>query len=422
MLNSEEFTELISVLSIEDLSDLALLSTKVDFVNKFSAKNENKFKFCSTLDKTTKTSLGRCLSVTLDKTWSRANDAPVISQLTSSCLNLIRLLSRDSDLIESFENSSLLSLIQHMANLVDSTQQLDSENVCVQALKSISNLVYNSKYAQEYYASSDSLIDALTDRFKRFSRLTDNKDDAEYQIMIFNLRILFLLTIFSKSLREKLKEKMQLTSYLTEIINRIMNPVGDQAEICYLKSSDIECIVEVLKLLFNLTMDITSVKANADLIMGMAGGSTDQTQFSNISQEEEILLTNLLSVLRDLMTRQVDSLKQNDLHTNIINLLTNIPTNCYRELLTPAVHSNDEQQFEGKKLQVITLILSFMSKKVAIYLEKPSGPSADELYPVLLLLSLMSKSNKTIRHFCRAQILPPLKTKHVIGLPQEGIL
>ena len=61
-----------------------------------------------------------------------------------------------------------------------------------------------------------------------------------------------------------------------------------------------------------------------------------------------------------------------------------------------------------------------MSKRVTNYLEKPSGSNADQLYPVLLLLSLMSKSNRNIRHYCRLKILPPLKTNDVLDLPQQG--
>ncbi len=221
-------------------------------------------------------------------------------------------------------------------------------------------------------------------------------------------------------------------------------------------------------------------------------------------EEEEAHLLHLVSVLRDLITCKIEPtedkelaqkhlLKQNDLHTNIINLLTNIPHVCFDELMTPCLsnspkssmkifvdysmkrrgsakntsnlsirvahnnkrfsrkskrtrkienktsptseqsspNSNDylislispdeDFEYEGKNVEAITLILSFMSKHVNNYLNKPCGSNADQLYPVLLLLSLMSKSNKIIRHYCRQKILPPLKKKDVLSLPQEGL-
>lgn len=82
--------------------------------------------------------------------------------------------------------------------------------------------------------------------------------------------------------------------------------------------------------------------------------------------------------------------------------------------------SDESLEFEGKNLEVIELILSFMTKNITSYLEKPNGSNADQLYPVLLLLSLMSKSNRTIRRYCRIKILPPLKTNDIIDLPQQG--
>ncbi len=94
--------------------------------------------------------------------------------------------------------------------------------------------------------------------------------------------------------------------------------------------------------------------------------------------------------------------------------------NLKDEYLLSLISPDEDFEFEGKNLEAITIILSFMSKRVTNYLEKPSGSNADQLYPVLLLLSLMSKSNRNIRHYCRLKILPPLKTNDVLDLPQQG--
>ena len=332
MIDASEFNELINHLNINEIINTCGVSstlhtelqTKIDFVNAFNRKHENKFKFCS-LDKQIKQKLGQSLTDTLKKTWTCLNKSETSSDetsilkalylnLTSSCLNFIRLVSRDSELIDSFENSELLAQIQIIANLslaqlenlsLEETTVVDSmltttdrEILNVNALKSISNLTYNSKFVQDFYAENG-VGEAITLHLRLFNSAaysnyapTANEENNSYNIMIFNLRILFLLTILNKTLRQKLKEQLEVLTYLIEIIDQIMkerlnvnvddanvllnNCVSlsngsDQADFCYLKLIDIEYIIEILKILFNLTMDITSVKANAAAAMGSYG-------------------------------------------------------------------------------------------------------------------------------------------------------
>lgn len=70
---------------------------------------------------------------------------------------------------------------------------------------------------------------------------------------------------------------------------------------------------------------------------------------SNNNEEEEAHLMHLVSVLRDLITCRLEQItdgnddsaaslnnpKLIDLHSNVINLLTNMPSTCYEELLSP---------------------------------------------------------------------------------------
>lgn len=75
------------------------------------------------------------------------------------------------------------------------------------------------------------------------------------------------------------------------------------------------------------------------------------SSISNNNEEEEAHLMHLVSVLRDLITCRLETTgsesgvelssstisnpKLIDLHSNIINLLTNMPSTCYEELLSP---------------------------------------------------------------------------------------
>ena len=186
--------------------------------------------------------------------------------------------------------------------------------------------------------------------------------------MLFNLRILFLLTALNKDLRMKLREKLQVITYLIEIIDQIMKErlnediallnselaemtraadqdasslAGDQLSVfdfCYLKSIDIDFINEILKILYNLTIDITSTvnSGNTALALGIRTAH---------SEEDEAHLMHLVSVLRDLVTcrleEEYDLIKSTNklkmLHSNIINLITNMPNICYEELMTPSI-------------------------------------------------------------------------------------
>ena len=108
-------------------------------------------------------------------------------------------------------------------------------------------------------------------------------------VVMFNLRVLFLLTVFSRELRNKLREKLQVVTYLIEIIDQVMKErlngclaaaaaaaaaaaqdangcasIGDDqlgggdlvpADYCLLKIVDVDFIIEILKILYNLTMD-----------------------------------------------------------------------------------------------------------------------------------------------------------------------
>ena len=634
-----QLSELVSQLrNIESSSNSKETSNiqKLNILSAFNKRYENTFKF-SKLDASIKKQFCLILNNILKECWSylnslntkpaaeTPNDEANLKQtsisLISSCLDTIRLISRDTELIDIFENNDLLKIIQTIANLTVSNETLlleslninesesakptdlaqhpfsirDKEQLNVSALKAMSNLTYNSKFVQDFYVANDA-AEAITIHLRLFTpaAYTLPNEDNKTNIMIFNLRILFLLTIFNKELRQQLSEKLQVILYLIEIIDQIMkerlsvndaelaenitntsqlphqSSLIDRSDYCYLKSIDVDYIIEILKILYNLTMDIPSVKANAASTMGQNNGSIILNDKS-MHEEEEAHLMHLVSVLRDLMTCRIEQdnkqteltssssqqhtelmakllAKQNELHSNIVNLLTNMPTICFEELMTPCIlnspqsntvvqfaeppsvkktafyshaslnvrmaHNNkrnsrrskrinkknqksslhkilssseerlatssanlddlklegsrsvndcsshttsasfmkplpppppspalantttmnpldsdwlllvntdEDLEFDGKNMEAISIILSFMSRNVTSYLSKPHSYNADQLYPVFLLLSLMAKANKLIRKYCRFKILPPLKEKDLVHLPENGL-
>ena len=78
-------------------------------------------------------------------------------------------------------------------------------------------------------------------------------------------------------------------------------------------------------------------------------------------------------------------------------------------------------------MEAIAIILSYMNRHVNNYLKvsddtirNVNEKNADQIYPVMMLLSLMSKANKRIRNYCKLKVLPPLKRDDLVNLPQSG--
>jgi hypothetical protein len=123
---------------------------------------------------------------------------------------------------------------------------------------------------------------------------------------------------------------------------------------CYLKEVDIEYIIEILKILFNLTIDANK----ADKLMSdTTGPKIIELNDRQVELEEEAHYMHLVSVLRDLLTCKQETTsrktsKIDDMHSNIINLLTNMPSICFEELLTPSFSDdNDNSDKKGDNSQ-----------------------------------------------------------------------
>jgi hypothetical protein len=140
-------------------------------------------------------------------------------QLASECLSTIRILSRDTDLVRIFDAKSddLLATVQRLANLADlsdvhvnngETLKLARQQVCVDALKAISNLIYNSGYVQTFYVRAN-VADTIIGHLKSFdvellSTPPPQASSLAATMFLFDLRIMFLLTTFNRELRIRL--------------------------------------------------------------------------------------------------------------------------------------------------------------------------------------------------------------------------
>ncbi|CAC5386463.1 Synembryn-A,Synembryn,Synembryn-B [Mytilus coruscus] len=107
--------------------------------------------------------------------------------------------------------------------------------------------------------------------------------------------------------------------------------------------------------------------------------------------------------------------------SHTVNLLTNIPRDCYQELLIPLNEmdiegmENKEVEYDGRNMEAIILLLNFLFSR----LDRPYKSLKESLTPILHCLCEMCRANRSIRKFCRVRVLPPLKDE-VKKLPEEG--
>ncbi|XP_023223249.1 synembryn-A-like [Centruroides sculpturatus] len=255
-----------------------------------------------------------------------------------------------------------------------------------------------------------------------------------HDIKFFDMRMLFLLTALCAEIRPKLRNNLHGTIYLMEVLDLILKcnaerlleqnlhhkkegkkrysrgsrkqkgnkcfPDAEQYINPCLSVEEVDLACEVLKVLFNLTVNIDRY---------------------NLDEEEEAHFMRLVSILHDILlcdTSTVD--KKNELHSHTVNLLTNMPTSSYEELLIPITDipidksDNKEHEYEGMSMEVISVLLKFMENRLDKKTEIKEG-----LTPVLTCLCECARANRTIRKYLRIKVLPPLKD--VMNRPEEGM-
>lgn len=170
------------------------------------------------------------------------------------------------------------------------------------------------------------------------------------------MKLLFLITALNDDVRTRVRDDYHGLTYLVEILDLI---IKERAEFkdgkIVLNDSQVDLLNEIMKVLFNITVrNETSVATE---------------------EEEEIQFRRIAIVLHDLLLCTADSAtKQTELLSNAINLLTNVPTACYSELIIP-MHSDQEATtsaaipkhekiFEKYDLTAIDIVLGFLRKKL----------------------------------------------------------
>ncbi|KYO36424.1 synembryn-B [Alligator mississippiensis] len=153
-----------------------------------------------------------------------------------------------------------------------------------------------------------------------------------------------------------------------------------------------DCAIEALKALFNVTLDSWNVH----------------------SKNESHQFRYMAAILRHcLLIMGPTEDKTEELHSNAVNLLSNVPVSCLDVLISPSSEEETNLKYNGMNMDAIQVLLDFMEKRI------DKGTSYREsLTPVLSLLTECCRVHRDIRKFLKAQVLPPLRD--VTNRPEVG--
>lgn len=363
-------------------------------LNRFNAENEKVFTFPDLKPETKE----KCVVGLLSRLEQKLPPATCIA-----CLQAFRIFSREKTNMESLTSERALRLLIRLAGIEyyacehgeNVTIQNGSQDVMVEGQKCLCNLIFNSTSAQ-VFCSKSGCVEGVVQRLKTYG-----DPELKFDVKFFDMRILFLLTALPTCVdtRPRVRYELHGFTYLMEVLDLTLRGCEELSK--PLSDQEVDLCSEILKILFNLTVALE--KKSAD-------------------EEEDAHFMRLVSILRDLLLcRTASKEKKYELKSHTVNLLINIPTDFYEELLTPLNESdvrgleNKDIEFDGKNMEAILALLDFLQHR----LEAPMKSMKEKLTPILHCMVEAGRHNRNIRKYCRIKVLPPLRSE-VRRLPEEG--
>ncbi|KAL9702924.1 hypothetical protein quinque_006442 [Culex quinquefasciatus] len=322
--------------------------------------------------------------------WNRFFDYltdPEMAEYREDCLVAIKLLSRDRTYLNETVAVDQLDCLLGLAGIGEVAGGGGgvwdaTEEVQVEALKCLSNLIFQSKKCQEFCLGNAS-TEGILRRVKMY------KDgNVCYDIRFFDMKLLFLLTAINCDIRSKVRDDLHGLTYLVETLDLFM---GEAAENKEFNDKDLELVNEVLKVLFNLTV---------------------RTPLNAVPEEDEAnQFHRLAMVIHDLFFyRTLNRDKIVSLQSNIINLLTSVPVSCYTELVSPLNLCDPDSKtvvpFEARNVYVLQVLVDFLGRQ--FHKSEKKSDQFELLSPILTVLIKVIRASGLNRRYVRSVILPPL--------------
>lgn len=362
---------------MEKLAEKIISNTQDEFVNnvaEFQQNYGNRSTFEELNNKQLREKLWECL-------FKRLADHSM-SSLHYDCLSTLRILSRDKTDLDNMISKERIEVILDTAGL-QSVEQIESNSIyskiTVESVKLLCNLLFNSTKVQQILPDT-SCLPCLIMRVKNYSVETFS------EVTLFDVRIIFLITALNISTRQLIKTELNGDVYLIKTLENICSQYN--AEDIPIKTQDAALVSEILKALFNLYI-------NADDTQDDAGEKNK----------------NLVSVLYKLLTIKCPE-KEDDLQSNVTNLLTAVPCESYIAFIPPA-HKGCKCIFQNRDMTAVSTLVKFLDRRLNC-----TNDLIGNLTPIVTSFIRLTKTEESIRRYVRLQILPPLKD--VMKRPEEG--
>nr|XP_019815455.1 PREDICTED: synembryn-B [Bos indicus] len=332
-------------------------------------------------------------------------DIPTTCQV--SCLEVLRILSRDKKVLVPVTTKENMQILLRLAKLNESDDSLEKVSefpVIVESLKCLCNIVFNSQMAQQ--------LSLELNLAAKLCNLLRKCKDRKFinDIKCFDLRLLFVLSLLHTDIRSQLRYELQGLPLLTQILESAFSiKWTDEYESAIdhngppLSPQETDCAIEALKALFNVTVDSWKVHKESE------------------SHQFRVMAAVLRHCL--LIVGPTED-KTEELHSNAVNLLSNVPVSCLDVLICPLTHEETAQEattldelpsdktaeketvlksntmvYNGMNMEAIHVLLNFMEKRI------DKGSSYREgLTPVLSLLTECSRAHRNIRKFLKDQV------------------
>ncbi|XP_030862167.1 chaperone Ric-8A isoform X3 [Gorilla gorilla gorilla] len=294
-------------------------------------------------------------------------------------LQSVRILSRDRSCLDPFTSRQSLQALACYADISVSEGSVPESadmDVVLESLKCLCNLVLSSPVAQ-MLAAEARLVVRLTERVGLY-----RERSFPHDVQFFDLRLLFLLTALRTDVRQQLFQELKGVRLLTDTLELTLGvtPEGNPPKL--LPSQETERAMEILKVLFNITLD--SIKGEVD-------------------EEDAALYRHLGTLLRHCVMIATAGDRTEEFHGHAVNLLGNLPLKCLDVLLTLEPHG-DSTEFMGVNMDVIRALLIFLEKRL-----HKTHRLKESVAPVLSVLTECARMHRPARKFLKAQVLPPLR-------------
>ncbi|XP_046645030.1 synembryn-A-like [Daphnia pulicaria] len=310
------------------------------------------------------------------------------SSCHSHCLQMLKILSRDQQHLDKIVTDSFINLLVEKANLsLQKSTNLPEQFVGIlEAQKCIFNLVF-SHLKSRTLVSETSIAEAILLRLS-----VEKSSNIPHDVLLFDLKILFLLTALCSDCRPTLRYSLHGIKHLTKYLEQCCTVHG----LDHLDGNTAELCCECLKIIFNLLL---SNEKSIDL--------------PNEDYDDLQLQRDLMKIIRQFLLANSNALaKKEELKSHAINLLTSMSFESYEDLI-PAC-ANSEDCFQGCDITALVVLLEFLEERLG----KPIRVLQEELLPVLSVLIQFSRTNRIARKFIRSRVLPPLRD--VMHRPEEG--